>query len=284
MQFALYNALRQSAEPGLKGLCLHCEKEVIAKCGEKNVWHWAHVKSKDCDAWTEPETAWHRDWKNKFGKDFSEIRIQKENVYHIADVLNKNAIVFEFQNSPISSELIKLREAFYGERMIWVINGMSFKDQFSIYEEAFVKHWKFNLLGEFEAVNYPGLKNVLIVEDWQVKIPEVRSFLQERHFEHHPQNKIYTLDLELFQYANKELLQQKINEDLLALYEKTHPKHFPMKVEFAWEHFRRSWQDAQRPVFVDFGEEFLLRVNGRFGKKYGSGTKILKRVFIDKYC
>lgn len=283
MQFALYNNLRKEAEPKLKGLCLHCKNEVIAKCGSKNMWHWAHVKAENCDAWSEPETEWHRNWKNCFGAEFSEIRIEKDNAYHIADVINKNGIVFEFQNSSISAEIIKKREAFYGEKMIWVINGNSFKDNFRIYEEEYLINWKFTILDEFGSVNYQ-IQNALIIEDWQVKQDAVKYYLKQNKFEYNKEQKIYYLDLNKTLNKNREQLVVKFNSDLLDLYSNNKPLTISGKVDFVWEHYRRSWQECERPVFIDFGKDLLLQITAGMGKKYGKGNMVSKTKFLQKYC
>ena len=105
MQYAKLDGLRCTAQPKLKAICEHCNSAVHAKCGSKVVWHWAHVSVENCDSWYEPETQWHRNWKNNFGQDRSEISIVKDGVRHIADVLTKDDLVIEFQNSNISSEM-----------------------------------------------------------------------------------------------------------------------------------------------------------------------------------
>ncbi|MBA3681900.1 MAG: hypothetical protein H0W73_12180 [Bacteroidetes bacterium] len=281
MQFALYNNQRIEAEPGLKAICVHCSNDVIAKCGSKNIWHWAHVKTDNCDSWTEPETIWHRNWKNLFGKEFSEQRIEKDGVYHVADVINKNEIIFEFQNSSISSDLIRTREEFYGEKMIWIINGISFKDNFQIYDEEYLKNWKFTILNEFDSLNYTNVNNSLIIESWQVKIDIVRDYLQQNGFQFNAKQLFYYSDLGISK--NREQLTIKFYSDLLELYNNTQKNAYG-KVEFIWEHFRRSWQDSKRPVFIDFGEDFLLLVISGIGKKYGSGNKIRRSAFLQKYC
>jgi hypothetical protein len=98
-------------------------------------WHWTHFKKKDCDSWHEPETLWHRNWKLTFGKEVSEIKIVKEDRWHRADVLTREKVVIELQNSPIQKNIIREREEFYSERMIWIINGIKFKDKF------YIKDW-----------------------------------------------------------------------------------------------------------------------------------------------
>jgi competence protein CoiA len=110
---------RATASPKAKGTCPLCESELIAKCGEHVTWHWAH-KSKDCDSWSEPESEWHREWKNQFPAFMQEVVIGP----HRADVQVPRGIV-EFQRSSISSAEIRKRENFYG-RMAWVVDASEF--------------------------------------------------------------------------------------------------------------------------------------------------------------
>ena len=133
MLFATVNGEKIEAKPKTSGSCPLCERKVFAKCGEINVWHWAHHKDESCDSWYEPETEWHKNWKFIFGKDNCEIIISKDGVRHIADIQTKQNIIIELQNSPIQKPIIRKRETFYGERMIWVINGKHFKDNFRIF-------------------------------------------------------------------------------------------------------------------------------------------------------
>ncbi len=134
MLFALVNSTKTAASPGLSGVCPLCERRVNARCGEINIWHWAHRKNEDCDSWYEPETAWHQNWKLVFGKEHCEQVITKNNVRHIADIFTNNQVVIELQNSPIQIKVVRKREDFYGERMLWIINGEEFKHNFSIIE------------------------------------------------------------------------------------------------------------------------------------------------------
>jgi hypothetical protein len=143
MIWALANNDNIEAFPNGKGICELCGKPVFAKCGEIKIWHWSHYKGPDCDNWHEPETEWHYHWKMTFGKDNSEIIIEKENIKHRADVLTKTNVVIELQNSPIKPEVIRKRESFYGERMIWLINGMEFRHNFKINKRSLFIY-KFN--------------------------------------------------------------------------------------------------------------------------------------------
>ncbi|MEA5550267.1 competence protein CoiA family protein [Anabaena cylindrica UHCC 0172] len=124
MRFSLVNNIRIEAQPGLKGICVCCGSDTIAKCGNYKVWHWAHCTKQKCDHWWENETEWHRKWKSFFPIECQEL-IHKDEITgkkHIADVKTKNGVVIEFQNSPIKPEEIISRERFY-EKMFWIVNG-----------------------------------------------------------------------------------------------------------------------------------------------------------------
>lgn len=105
---------------------------MLAKCGEINVWHWAHVKGESCDAWYEPETLWHRTWKASFKPEWTEVIIARDGKRHIADVLTNKGLVIELQNSPISPAIIREREAFYGDTMMWIVNAKPFRNNFGL--------------------------------------------------------------------------------------------------------------------------------------------------------
>jgi competence protein CoiA len=124
LRFALLNNERVTAAPNLQGLCPGCAQPVIAKCGTQRIWHWAHRTQRTCDQWWEPETEWHRNWKNRFPLDWQEV-IQhdpRSGEKHIADVRTSQNLVLEFQYSPLKPEERAARESFYGN-MAWVVNG-----------------------------------------------------------------------------------------------------------------------------------------------------------------
>lgn len=125
MQFAFaIDNTHLEAEPGKSATCRDCGGRVIAKCGEHRVWHWSHIGRRDCDSWWEPETPWHRGWKGLFPKDSQEIICRSETgENHRADVKTLSGLVIEFQRSPIAPDEQRKREPFYGDRLIWVIDG-----------------------------------------------------------------------------------------------------------------------------------------------------------------
>jgi competence protein CoiA len=124
MQFALVDGYSTEPTPGQKGTCRNCGAPMIAKCGHHKLWHWAHKSRLHCDPWWEPETEWHRGWKNQFPKDWHEVIHfdPKTGEKHIADVKIVHGLVIEFQHSAIKPDEMKARERFY-ENMIWIVDG-----------------------------------------------------------------------------------------------------------------------------------------------------------------
>ena len=125
MQFATdLDSARLEAEPGKSATCPDCGGEVIAKCGEHRVWHWSHIGRRDCDSWSESETPWHRGWKGHFPRECQEIICRSESgVSHRADVKTRSGLIVEFQRSPIAPNEQRKRESFYGDRLIWLVDG-----------------------------------------------------------------------------------------------------------------------------------------------------------------
>ncbi|TQD27921.1 competence protein CoiA [Methanolobus vulcani] len=101
-----------------------CEKPLVYKTGEVNIHHFAHPEGTECsDKWSRgKESEWHLGWKNLVNKKYCEVPIVKGWKKHRADIQNKNGLVIELQNSPISVSEIHEREDFYNN-MIWLING-----------------------------------------------------------------------------------------------------------------------------------------------------------------
>lgn len=140
MIWAIKNEERIKAIPKEKAICPLCNQQVISKCGEVKIWHWAHKSNLECDSFKEPETEWHFNWKDLFEKEFQEVVIKE----HRADIQNKKGLVIEFQNSPLSSDKINEREVYYtnfSNGMVWILNGDTIADNFGC------KNKKKNLYG-----------------------------------------------------------------------------------------------------------------------------------------
>lgn len=137
MKFALIDKIKTEATKGAKGLCPNCSSELIARCGDYKVNHWAHKGNRNCDPWWENETEWHRAWKGNFTRDWQEVLLTDKTTgeKHIADVRTTNELVIEFQHSHISSVERTKREKFY-KNMVWVVDGTRLKKDYPRFIKA----------------------------------------------------------------------------------------------------------------------------------------------------
>lgn len=221
MIWAIVENEKIEPKPETTGECLLCKGKVYSKCGEVYVWHWAHSKDENCDHWYEPETFWHKHWKMTFGKERSEIGIIKDGKRHIADIMSNENIVIELQNSPIQKSIIREREDFYGEQMLWLINGEEFKKNLIIKD-----YWEDQDYREMMSLPRQAVR-------WVRRSPEIKKGSKGEFFK--------------------------------------------------WKHPRRSWENVQRPVFIDFGEDSLFWVKEGMGTSQIRGIYFSKEEFIDKY-
>lgn len=111
--------------PGDKGTCPLCGGWVAAKCGEINIWHWAHESRADCDTWSDGETEWHRWWKSLVVPSAQEVTKGP----HRADIVGDGGTVLELQRSPICPAEIRERERFYRD-MVWLFDAHDFAKRF----------------------------------------------------------------------------------------------------------------------------------------------------------
>ena len=130
MKFANVDGERREAtRSGQRGICPGCGAEVVAKCGRVKVNHWDHFSGKDCDSWHEPETEWHRMWKNQFPVEWQEKDFvdEKTGEHHRADVYTPHGLTIEFQHSAITPAEKESREKFY-KNLIWIVDGSRLKN------------------------------------------------------------------------------------------------------------------------------------------------------------
>jgi len=148
--------MRKNARPKDTGYCPLCGGEVISKCGDIKIWHWAHKTGIECDSFKEPETKWHLEWKDNFPEEIQEVIIIKGYTKHIADIKNKEDLIIEFQNSPICSEDIINRENFY-DNLIWILNGKTLGKNLIYFKRRYKWKW-------FPQSWYSSIKEIYIDE------------------------------------------------------------------------------------------------------------------------
>ena len=104
--------------------CPGCGAPLILKQGEINDWHFAHESGSECDAFTENKMSeWHIRHQSEFPENCREVRLEKDGIVHIADVMFGNLII-EFQHSPMKNEVFEERCDFYTQfgNLLWVFD------------------------------------------------------------------------------------------------------------------------------------------------------------------
>ena len=135
------NDYKQCMKGGV--VCPQCNGDLVAKMGFRNVHHFAHKSSKQCDSWwlercafatrlarPEPMTSWHKGWQDLFDTSSVEVLVTCNEIKHIADVAFDGHIL-EVQHSQLSATDVKKRETFYttnGKSLTWIVDGRSEKD------------------------------------------------------------------------------------------------------------------------------------------------------------
>ena len=142
MRFALSNEEeRIEATPGALGVCPGCNAEMLARCGTKKVWHWAHKGQRHCDPWWEHETAWHGGWKNRFPNNWQAVPARHATgELHIADIKTPHGLVIEFQHSAIQPGEVAKRTNFY-DQVIWIVDANRRATDLTQYERMLSEHY-----------------------------------------------------------------------------------------------------------------------------------------------
>lgn len=233
---AIVNGQRCEALPGAHGICPTCGAAMIAKCGPRVLHHWAHASRRDCDPWWENETPWHREWKNLFPADCREVsHTALDGEIHRADIKTPTGIVIEIQHSAMTDAERCSRESFYGN-LVWVVDGRSFRDNFDIY----------HLLPDPAS----ELARDLV---WAKATREMQGAARGLFFR---MSEALSEDAGV----TKATLRsgwihsiREIEEQVNASYRGHHQYH--------WVRPRRTWLDATCPVYIDFGDDSLVRLD-----------------------
>jgi len=151
------NGREKPKQTGQCAVCPGCGGEVISKCGEFKIWHWAHKYLVDCNWLRESETEWHRNWKLLIEKNGGSVEDTSFSKYPVDGLIGN--IVFEFQHSQISVQEIRERinrAINNGKQIVWVFdfnkkinsgNVSIFKNKFGypyikiLYPPKYIKHF-----------------------------------------------------------------------------------------------------------------------------------------------
>jgi hypothetical protein len=228
MRYALINGHRSLAFPGAKGICEGCSGQAVAHCGPRVAHHWAHYRRKDCDPWWENKTQWHIDWQNLFPEKCQEVwHVASNGEQHRADIKTPTGIVIEVQHSAMSDVERISREEFY-VNLLWIIDGTRFRNNFDIYHIL------------------PAPTSTLARE---LRWPKARRGLEGANYG-------------LF-FRNSENTDEIYGIDSIrSAIEEAYVGHH----QYDWVRPHRTWLEAKCPVYIDFGEAYLVRM-----EKYGDG-------------
>ncbi|ASR10756.1 CoiA-like domain protein [Rhizobium leguminosarum bv. viciae] len=247
LQFALVENQRSEARPGLKGFCAICGAAMVSKCGPRVIHHWAHASRLECDPWWENETEWHREWKNRFPAECREqTRTAPDGEIHRADIVTPTGIVIEVQHSAMTDVERQSREVFY-QNLVWIVDGRGFRKQFDLHhllpdpdnDEAHDLVW-------FKAAR--GMHGANSGVFWR----------RSENPNHEPGEMVFV-------HGANEI------DHLIA----TCRGH----QQYSWVKPRTTWLDAQCPVYIDFGDEWLFQL-----QRYGfNNLQCVYRVSKEKF-
>ena len=115
---------RIEATPGARARCACCDSEVIAKCGDVNVDHWAHRHGEACDPWVETENDWARRWKNAFPQEWVEQVVVRGGKRHFVDVAHPDGIYLFLRSKTLDKDTVRKREDFFGAtNCVWLFDA-----------------------------------------------------------------------------------------------------------------------------------------------------------------
>lgn len=162
------NDQKIKAEPNIKAFCPGCSQPLISKCGDINIWHFAHKSKSQCDY--KPSSQWSLEWKSLFPKELVEIKRH----YQFVDLILPNNLAVEFQHSSISlSEMIEKTN--YWKNILWIFHLPTQYHNFDSYydyrhgcysirrfehfycSQDLIKHRKFNL-SDPELIEFTGFE------------------------------------------------------------------------------------------------------------------------------
>lgn len=190
--------------------------------------HWAHLGRRNCDPWWENETAWHRNWKNRFPEHCREIcHTAPDGEIHIADIKTPTGIVIEVQHSGMTDAERLSRESFYGN-LVWVVDGSAFRENFDI----------LCMLPD------PTSEIAQDVVWWKA------TRRAEAYFWRPSENP------EATNAANSTMVRihsvREIEEDISRAY-RGH-------CQYRWVRPRKMWLETMSPVYIDFGGDVLAKL------------------------
>lgn len=234
MQYAMVAGERLEATPGAKGACETCGADALAKCGPKVMHHWAHAGRRHCDPWWENETPWHRSWKSLFPPECREIsHCAPDGEIHRADIKTPGGLYIEVQHSALTEIERTSRETFY-QNLIWVVDATRFANSF------FLDH----ILPDPQVEWAQDMKWMRVSRK-----PEVNG-ANGLYFKYSliAQDKAKWPDGDMHEVFSLHRIRGQVEEAYIG-----HHQYF-------WMRPNSTWLNARCPVYLDFGEQYIMRL------------------------
>ena len=255
MQYALVNNERREPLPGGRGFCDLCNAPTVAKCGPRVIHHWAHANKKSCDPWWENETAWHREWKSFFPEECRErCHTAPDGEVHRADIVTPTGIVIEVQHSAMTDVERLSREVFY-KNLVWVIDGRSFRSNFDCY------HLLPNPASD-------------IAQDivWAKATRAMKGAARGLFFR-------VSEAIADDPTATKATVRGGWIHSITEIEDLVNAAYCGHQ-QYDWVRPHRTWLDATCPVYIDFGDEYLLRLDIYDESRLRCVFRVAKRKFV----
>lgn len=282
MLYANKNGFKVKASRNQVGSCIGCYSTVKSYCGEINIWHWRHVNKSDlCDNWHEPETEWHLNWKKLFKEQNTEVRICKDEKWHIADIFTETKVVIELQYSNIDKRIIELREKFYGQKMIWILNPKQLSvNSINLDKSDYNTPNVFQVYYDIKELGYP----IWVVDllDFKPSKSLVNSLVRNGFSFNESIQKYEKL---ILSKNNKKRFEIEIEKDLvneLKLFSIDIQNKEPNLRKFSLNRVNKRWKDSQRTILIDNLDGSLDLIKS-FNGQYGILKEISKQSIIKKY-
>ena len=249
MQYALIGDQRSEARKGAIGKCPDCGARMVAKCGTRVIHHWAHASRRNCDPWWENETEWHRVWKGAFPEKCREVsHTAPDGEIHRADIKTPTGIVIEIQHSSMPDNERESRESFY-KNLIWIVDGESFRRNFHIgcmLPDPGVK--LFHDIVWFQLYRSAYRWSKIPLEE---EVPDFWRISETA--EYYPG---ITKSNERKKLPPGALVEFHSGDEIAKEVRANYIGHH----QFYWTRPRQTWLEAKCPVYIDFGEEVLYRL------------------------
>lgn len=198
--------------------------------------HWAHFGRRNCDPWWENETDWHRSWKSLFPMEWLEVsHVASDGEIHRADIKTPKGIVVEVQHSAMSDAERLSREVFY-RNLVWVIDGRGFEQNFDIFHPL------------------PDPKSEVAADlVWAKATRQLQGAAAGLFFR-------VSECLEDDPYVTKASVRSGWIHSIREIEDQVHAAYSGHH-QYDWVRPRRTWLDATCPVYIDFGKDYLVKLD-----------------------